>query len=68
MAWLSAWLKALSGQSPSDPWTDDPAIRAERQGQHQRINRTMAYEIQQRRRERRIRATEEAWQRDHDDA
>jgi hypothetical protein len=66
MRWLKAWMQAMTGPPRSEPWDDDPQIAAERRGQHDRINRSMSETIQQRRREQRIRAMEEAWRRGHD--
>lgn len=38
MEWLAAWLRQIVGPPPSDPWYDDPKIREERVGQHERAN------------------------------
>jgi ribosome-binding protein aMBF1 (putative translation factor) len=41
--WVRLWLRTLFGASPRrDPWNDDPHIRAERAGQHDRINKATA--------------------------
>ena len=38
--WIKLWLQTLLGSTPrSDPWNDDPRIRAERVGQHRRIDK-----------------------------
>lgn len=39
MQWLMAWWRQIFGHPESDPWRDDPRIREERRGQHDRINR-----------------------------
>jgi hypothetical protein len=38
MQWLSAWWKQIVGPPQIDPWEDDPHIRAERKGVHDRAN------------------------------
>lgn len=38
MRWLSAWWHQIVGPPPTNPWDDDPHIRAERQGVHDRAN------------------------------
>lgn len=39
LPWLHAWWRQISGPPKTDPWNDDPKIRAERRGQHARIGR-----------------------------
>lgn len=39
MKWFAAWWRQITGGPPSDPWQDDPHIRAERAEQHARINK-----------------------------
>jgi hypothetical protein len=39
MKWLSAWWHQIVGPPLTNPWEDDPRIRAERRGQHDRITR-----------------------------
>lgn len=65
MHWLSAWWKQLVGPPAVDPWEDNPQIRAERAGQHDRITKAAegSYYEQQRLRERRVEAVEESWRR-----
>lgn len=67
--WVSTWLRTLLGSTPkSDPWNDDPTIRAERLAQHERIDRATGYSAQDQRelRQRRIEAIEETWRRGAD--
>lgn len=65
MEWVMAWIRQLIGPPQTDPWEDDPRIRAERRGQHDRANKAGegTYYEQQRRRERRIETTEDTWRR-----
>lgn len=63
--WLKAWWQAIVGPPRTDPWEDDPQIRAERQGQHDRIEAATRWDLERQVRERRRRATEEAWRRQH---
>lgn len=37
--WLACWWRQIAGPTDSDPWEDDPIIRAERESQHDRINK-----------------------------
>ena len=39
MKWLSAWWRQIVGPPSTNPWEDDPRIRAERRGQHDRITK-----------------------------
>jgi hypothetical protein len=65
--WIKAWLKSLTGTAPiTNPWEDDPKIRAERRSQHERINATTRWELERQRRERRIQTTEDIWRREHE--
>lgn len=64
--WVVTWMRTLFGAAPKpDPWNDDPKIREEREGQHQRMNRATAYsaEDQMLLRERRLRTIEDIWRR-----
>jgi hypothetical protein len=45
MQWLTAWWRQIAGHPGADPWRDDPRIRDERQGQHERINKATAYSL-----------------------
>jgi hypothetical protein len=40
--WLMAWWQAITRAPHADPWRDDPRIRAERMGQHARVNKATA--------------------------
>jgi hypothetical protein len=39
MKWLAAWWHQIIGPPHPEPWEDDPRIRAEREGQHDRIRK-----------------------------
>lgn len=43
--WLAAWWRQIIGPPASDPWHDDPRIRAERHGQHQRIDKVTGWVV-----------------------
>lgn len=38
--WISAWWRQITGPPERNPWDDDPRIRTEREGQHDRITRS----------------------------
>jgi hypothetical protein len=67
MQWIKAWAQAFFGPPLTDPWEDDPQIKTERAGQHDRINAATRFDLERQQRERRIRAIEESWRRQHDD-
>lgn len=39
MHWLASWWKQITGPPTTNPWEDNPHIRAERRGQHDRIKK-----------------------------
>ena len=65
MGWFWAWMQQIVGPPHTDPWEDDPQIRTERKGQHDRINKAARYDLERQLRERRIETTEDIWRREH---
>lgn len=68
MQWITAWWRQIVGPPRAEPWDDDPHIRAERRGQHDRIHKANegTYYEQRRLREQRVKAIEDAWRRQGD--
>lgn len=66
MDWIKAWWRQLTGPPPADPWNEDPRIREERRGQHERINKVTSEVLRESMRQRWTDEQMESWRRGHD--